>query len=114
MEISFCKITEKWLPWPCRDMFKCWLWKHGVSIDSKNIEISYNHYYHFYDIELFPEQQDKLEKLREQIQNLEGKNLFKLESLDSTWRWERNSENKNIQYWGIRFWIKAVDREQIK
>ena len=118
MKLDF-KGTEKPCHMKMRVLLNAWLNYNDIHIFERDIEVSYNNVYDFWDIDIFkwcvkssgngtPEYRDQ--KWKDNIQAII--NLFELkeEDLKSTWRWHNHNKYNGLeldhkQIPGIRFWI---------
>lgn len=103
------ETAEFCMPLYTSNLFEAYCWYNGISIGHiyRDWEISYNNFYHFYDIHLFPTKGKYPTAHWQKVID-----LFNFEGyetrVESTFRWDTVKDEK-VMTKGIRIWIYTKD-----
>lgn len=122
MRLSFTKQElnshgEVWLHYTVPDLVYAWLKYNGIWVDPKHLEVTYNPFWHQYEVVAFPgggvvySDKESMNKLADAIEAMGVKHGYSMDKTDrSYWRWEYEeimNVRKAFQVYGVRFFIKA-------
>jgi hypothetical protein len=112
MRLILTKTTDE-RTWKCgfHDLFSNWLWYNNIFIGEyrRDWELSYNDFYHFYDLSLFEIKGNYGDSKRyhfKQVEDFFKQEGYSVENCGHTYRWEDVEDGKERkQRPGIRLWI---------
>lgn len=114
MRLILTKITNIEKTWHgFHELFNAWLWYNNIFIGEyrRDWELSYNDFYHFYDLSLF-EIKGNYGDARcyhfKQVEDFFNREGYCVENLGYTWRWEDTDKGKK-RIDGVRIWIYPKD-----
>lgn len=103
--------NQHYMPIFYKELFKMWLLSNGLHPD-ENFRLSYNSFYHFYDLSLF-ETKDGRNNYIKSIIDFLIKEGYKISHSSKTWRWyytyDNNDKRIAHQINGVRIFIDVSD-----